>query len=435
MIRRAGPEDAKTVKELVDHVETHAAYMLAGPGERDHTEEDVRHMLGGPHTNWFLAEEMGTAAGYAVMFTNGMKRKKHVASIVMGVAPAYQRRGWGRALLREVECAARTMGLGKLELTVAVPNKGAYALYEQAGYRIEGTKAASLLIDGSPVDEYMMSRKLEETGAEAVMKQQAVSENTALNTVDSIVRGLEELGVRQGDALLVHSSLSAFGWVNGGAAAVIDALQEAVGPSGTIVMPAQSGDWSDPKNWGAPAVPSAWWEEIRRTMPLYDPEKTPTRGMGTIAELFRTYPGVHRSLHPADSFAAWGKEASWVLETHQPGDSFGETSPLGRLEQLDADILFLGTGYDTATGFHLAEARLSEVETETRGAPMMKDGVRTWVEYEDKAYDSSPFAACGQAYEEAHQVRKVTIGDAACRRFPLKSSVVFAGEWLRKHLE
>jgi aminoglycoside 3-N-acetyltransferase len=57
-----------------------------------------------------------------------------------------------------------------------------------------------------------------------------------------IVDGLRNLGVRPGDKLLVHSSLSSFGHVEGGAEAVIDALIEAVSPGGTVLVPTLTGD-------------------------------------------------------------------------------------------------------------------------------------------------------------------------------------------------
>ena len=62
---------------------------------------------------------------------------------------------------------------------------------------------------------------------------------------EDIVRGLGELGLRPGDVVLVHSSLSSFGYVEGGADAVIDALLDAVGPEGTVMVPTLTGSPED----------------------------------------------------------------------------------------------------------------------------------------------------------------------------------------------
>ncbi len=81
-------------------------------------------------------------------------------------------------------------------------------------------------------------------------------------SVDMLVDDLQRLGVRAGMVLLVHSSLSSLGWVCGGPVAVVQALDEALGPEGTLVVPTHSSDLSDPAGWGAPAVPQTWWGEI-----------------------------------------------------------------------------------------------------------------------------------------------------------------------------
>jgi aminoglycoside 3-N-acetyltransferase len=99
-------------------------------------------------------------------------------------------------------------------------------------------------------------------------------------TKDTLKEDLRRLGITPGMTIIVHSSLSSLGWVNGGSVAVVQALIETVTEEGTIVMPSQSVDLSDPSEWGNPAVPREWWETIRETMPAYDPAYTPTSGMG-----------------------------------------------------------------------------------------------------------------------------------------------------------
>src|SRR5512146_2871888 len=85
-------------------------------------------------------------------------------------------------------------------------------------------------------------------------------------TRESLAHDFRTLGVEPGMVVIVHSSLSAIGWVCGGAVAVIQALLDVLTPLGTLVMPAHSGELSDPAQWHHPPVPESWWSVIRETM-------------------------------------------------------------------------------------------------------------------------------------------------------------------------
>ncbi|MBB6637079.1 aminoglycoside N(3)-acetyltransferase [Cohnella thailandensis] len=264
------------------------------------------------------------------------------------------------------------------------------------------------------------------------MSEKEIIERTRQpNTVSSMTRQLGQLGVRQGDTLLVHSSLSRLGWVCGGPQAVIQALLMAVGEEGTIVMPAQSGHWNDPAGWRNPGVPAEWLETIYREMPAFDPALTPTSGMGQIAELFRTWPGTLRSSHPQVSFAANGKHAADIVSEHPLTPQFGADSPLGRLYELEAKVLLLGAGYDSCTCMHLAETKIPGMPRKRKGTAMMAGKEREWRWFEDFEYDADDFDQIGLLFDRSGRVASGRIGEAECKLFGAREAVDAAEKWLR----
>ncbi len=230
--------------------------------------------------------------------------------------------------------------------------------------------------------------------------------------------------------VIVHSSLSSLGWVCGGPVAVVQALMDVITPAGTIVMPTHTGDYSDPAEWQNPPVPNDWVSIIRETMPAFDPRITPTRHMGRIVEVFRTWPHVQRSTHPALSFAAWGQSADGIISDHALSYALGEGSPLARIYDLDGSVLLLGVGYDRNTSFHLAEYRIPGSKAVERGAPVADGQKRAWKVYPDIELDAEPFAELGADFEKTGHVTRGRVGSAEARLFSQRVAVDFAVSWL-----
>ncbi|MGH4027457.1 aminoglycoside N(3)-acetyltransferase [Actinomycetota bacterium Odt1-20B] len=253
-----------------------------------------------------------------------------------------------------------------------------------------------------------------------------------LCTRDSLAEELRSAGVKSGETLLVHTSLSALGWVSGGPVALVQALLDAVGPQGTLVVPTQTGDNSDPAQWQNPPVPESWWPVLRATMPAYDPLTAPSFGVGVVPETVRTWPGALRSAHPQASFAALGPAAATITSGHALDSGFGEHSPLAQLEKAGARVLLLGVGYASCTAFHLAQYRIAGPRTENSFAITTPQG-RQWTTVREPDTPSDRFAELGAAFERDTEVVRGSVGAAASRLFPLADAVAYAERWLPGH--
>ena len=164
----------------------------------------------------------------------------------------------------------------------------------------------------------------------------------------SVRDALRTLGVTDGDILLFHSSLKSFGYIEGGADAVIDGALLAVGERGTLVAPTLvRRDFANAyKNW--------------------DKDRTPS-DVGRITEVFRERPEALRSDQATHSVAAIGPMAKFLTEGHTSygprpsiyGDyAFAESSPWQKMYDLGGKVVFMGATIESNTYRHFIEARM-----------------------------------------------------------------------------
>ena len=79
--------------------------------------------------------------------------------------------------------------------------------------------------------------------------KKSIDKNFTPITKEDLINKFSQLGIKQGDTLLVHASLSSLGYVVGGAEALFLALRDIIGEQGTIVVPSQTVEISDPASW------------------------------------------------------------------------------------------------------------------------------------------------------------------------------------------
>ena len=229
-------------------------------------------------------------------------------------------------------------------------------------------------------------------------------------------RDLEAIGVARGTTVVVHSSLSKIGWVDGGAPTVVQTLLAALGEDGTLAMPA--------------ATPQCLDSDVD----IFDIEATPTK-MGAIAEAFRTWPRTRRSLHPLESVCARGPNAEAITRSHPLAFSESREGPFGRLYDLNSQVLLLGVGFNRCTALHLAESMVPNRRTTMTRFQVLDNGAPKWVEVPNVADDNGThFPIVGKRYVDADRATRGTIGEADSFFFPMKDLVDFAARYFAAEL-
>ena len=251
------------------------------------------------------------------------------------------------------------------------------------------------------------------------------------HTQTSLLDDLISLGVHEGDGLFVHGSMNAVGTTVGGARTIVVSLLTTVGGTGLVGMPGFSSDAYFPAGVAPSCLTQDQIAEIEDAVPGFDVAKSPTSGMGVIAETFRIWPGTQRSDHPAVLICLNGKKANDFLKEHSLAWATGEKTPLGKLRDRHAmKILLIGVGWNRCSALHTAETVAQHKRTKTR---RFKNGGPngSWIETPDVADDMNRlFPTIGEAFEKTGAVSFGKFGGAECKVCDFRSLVDFASDWI-----
>lgn len=252
---------------------------------------------------------------------------------------------------------------------------------------------------------------------------------------------LRKLGVRDGDALMVHASLRAIGPVEGGADGVIDGLERAIGGEGTLLMVLGANidhEWVNQR-------PEAERAGLLADVTPFDPYVAPAlMEIGVLAETFRCRPGTRVTDNPSGRIAARGRLAEALLVNAPWNDYYGPASPLDRFCNIGGRVLRLGANPDTTTVLHFAEY-LAEVPgkrrvrrhyrvfgasgAETRAVECHDDenGIVDWP-------GEDYFALILKAYLAAGRAKSGLVGRASSELIDACELVEFGARWMSENL-
>jgi aminoglycoside 3-N-acetyltransferase len=207
-----------------------------------------------------------------------------------------------------------------------------------------------------------------------------------------LVQQLRDLGVRPGDVLLVHTAFSRVRPIVGGPAGLIEALEDALGPEGTLVMPSMTDDDEHP----------------------FDPATTDCRWLGVVADTFWRMPGVVRSDNP-HAFAARGPRATEICAPHPLDRPHGIDSPAGRVHDLNGKVLLIGVGHDADTTIHLAESVAGVRYRRPKRLTVLRDGAPTSFRYLEIDHCCERFDLADDWLDEGGIQRRGRVGHADAR--------------------
>jgi aminoglycoside N3'-acetyltransferase len=208
-----------------------------------------------------------------------------------------------------------------------------------------------------------------------------------------VVDQLRSLGVTAGGVLLVHTSFRAVRPVEGGPLGLIQSVREALGPTGTLVMPSWTGRDDDP----------------------FDPQSTRVAAdLGVVADMFWRLPGVLRSGHPF-ACAAVGPEAARITSDPLPLPPHVPESPVGRVHDVDGQVLLLGVGHDANSMLHLAEILAGVPYRVQKHCTVLEGGRTARIEYGENDHCCQRFALADEWLREVGLQSEGRAGHAHAR--------------------
>ena len=225
---------------------------------------------------------------------------------------------------------------------------------------------------------------------------------------EKLTKDLSDLGIEKGSVLMVHSSLSSMGLIEGGADTVVDSLLSSLGKKGTLVVPT----FTYPADYPDSRDPD--W--------IFDPVSTHS-GMGAITNAARKRSEAFRNIHLWHSVAAIGPLANTIVNSGT-SSAWDPESPMAWVFRNGGWILMLGVPYQNLTAIHVWEVELKvdyRQDYDVHRRLRQQDGslVPLVSRVHDRKDDhpGSDFNRFGERLESQGKVQLGAVGNAVGRLF------------------
>jgi len=195
---------------------------------------------------------------------------------------------------------------------------------------------------------------------------------------------LSEFGLKNGDVVIVHSSLASIGHVEGGADTLVDAFLETIGNEGTLVAPVFG-------------------------------------NLGIFTHTLKNRPEAVVSDCPLGTVAAIGADAEFICRDHWKADTaHGHDTPYLKISGLGGYVCLLGVDQDRNTSLHSVEALLELPYLESKKAKLENDNEKSFKYYPGPHRD---FIGIDHVMRENGKIKTGKIGNAVVRLMKSKDLI------------
>lgn len=164
VIRSIETEDARPYINLLEEIYAETDFLPYEANTRHLTVQGIRKMMGEwrktKNSTVLLCIFNGEFAGFLTVTGNEASRRRHVASIELGVKKEFQDQEIADSLIQAAESWVKDRMISRIELPVFSTNTVAREFFAKHNFIEEGVRQQSIMLNDELIDEVYMSKSL-----------------------------------------------------------------------------------------------------------------------------------------------------------------------------------------------------------------------------------------------------------------------------------